>query len=325
MVFEKYFPYVTDAQRPECHAATIVELPSGDLLCAWYAGTREGAEDVAVLAARWESSLGRWREPDVVVDTPNQPEGNPVLFTDQWGHTWLFFVTIVEDGWAGARLKAMKSEDEGHTWSQTIVFDEPLGTMPRNKPYFLGEERVLLPLYDEATWRGFMYISDDRCQSWRRSGWIQSPSGCIQPSVYERSDGTLVALLRDRGRENVWRSQSRDGGETWSPCQATPIPNPNAATDVVLLSSGNVVLVFNDSRQRRTPLSLAWSEDEGDSWRLKLDVETDEGEFSYPAIIQDRAGRMHVVYTWKRERIAHVVLDEEWLVEHGEEYQPLQD
>lgn len=322
MVLERHMMYETDAERPECHCSTLVELPSGDLLGAWYAGSREGAADVAVMTARKPRQRGKWHAAEVVSDTPGQPEGNPVLFLDRWGHTWLFFVTITGAGWASARLQTLKSEDEGWTWEGPVVLGEPLGTMPRNKPFFADDERVLLPLYDETTWRGFVYISDDRCETWRRSGWMESPSGCIQPTLFSRGDGTLVALLRDRGREQVWRSESTDGGETWSPCVATALPNPNAAVDALLLDSGNVVLAFNDSREARTPLSLAWSEDWGETWPIKLDLETDPGEYSYPAVVQDSGGRIHVAYTWRRKAIAHVVLDEEWLVSHGTRYEP---
>jgi len=321
MQFERHFIYETDAQRPECHACTLVEVPSGDLLCAWYAGTREGASDVAILASRGLRALPRWRGPEVVADTPGKPDGNPVLFVDQWGHTRLFYVTIEGDDWKSAVLKTAKSEDEGRTWEEPVVLDEPPGTMPRNKPLLLDEQTILLPLYDETTWRSFVYISTDRCESWHRSGWIEAPTGCIQPTLFPRSDGTLVALLRDRAKKNVWRSESTDGGKTWSPCEATSLPNPNAAVDAVLLDTGNVVLAFNDTRERRTPLSLAWSRDGGLTWPVKLDLETEDGEFSYPAIIQDTAGLIHCAYTWRRKAIAHVTLDEAWLLEKGSRYQ----
>jgi predicted neuraminidase len=320
--FEKRFMYETDAKRPECHAATVAALPSGDLLGAWYAGTREGAADVAILAARWVRKTKEWQEARAVVDTPGLPEGNPVLFVDGSGYVWLFYVTLMGDGWVTSCLKAMRSEDEGQTWGRPVVFDEPQGTMPRNKPLCPDDDTVLLPLYDEATWRGFVYISTDRCVSWRRSGWIEAPTGCIQPTLFSRPDGVIVAFLRDRARKNVWRSESHDGGETWAPCVATPLPNPNAAVDTVLLDSGNLVVAFNDSREKRTPLSLAWSDDYGETWRIKVDIETEEAEFSYPAIIQDRAGLIHVAYTWRRKAIAHCVLDEDWILKNGVSYQP---
>ena len=76
MQFERHFIYETDAQRPECHACTLVEVPSGDLLCAWYAGTREGASDVAILASRGLRALPRWRGPEVVADTVSVLDGH---------------------------------------------------------------------------------------------------------------------------------------------------------------------------------------------------------------------------------------------------------
>ncbi|MBC7288948.1 MAG: exo-alpha-sialidase, partial [Armatimonadetes bacterium] len=158
MICERAFMYLATSTRPECHASTIVELPSGDLYGAWYAGTYEGHPDVAVLASRLSVRSGKWEPAIVLANTPGQPEGNPVLFmSPDRGRLFLFFVTIRCDGWRGAQLRAMWTPHEGLIWSQPYDFDqEPLGTMPRNKPILIGE-RVLLPLYDETTWRGFVY------------------------------------------------------------------------------------------------------------------------------------------------------------------------
>jgi predicted neuraminidase len=47
----------------------------------------------------------------------------------------------------------------------------------------------------------------------------------------------------------------------------------------------------------------------GKSWTPAVTLETEPGEFSYPAIIQAADGKVHVTYTWNRTKIAHAVID----------------
>jgi predicted neuraminidase len=42
---------------------------------------------------------------------------------------------------------------------------------------------------------------------------------------------------------------------------------------------------------------------------MVLALESEPGEYSYPAVIQSSDGLVHVTYTWRRERIRHVVID----------------
>jgi predicted neuraminidase len=54
---------------------------------------------------------------------------------------------------------------------------------------------------------------------------------------------------------------------------------------------------------------VAISED-GLSWEAALELEDSEiGRYSYPAVIQSSDGMVHVVYTWRRERIKYVKID----------------
>jgi predicted neuraminidase len=120
------------------------------------------------------------------------------------------------------------------------------------------------------------------------------------------------------GRVLVVRTS--DAGAHWTAPEKTVLPNPNSAVGGVLLAGGPLVLAFNNAEQNREELSLALSNDFGSSWRIARQLEgaslpphAPVPEYSYPWIMQDRAGDVHVLYTWGRSRIKHVVFNRAWL------------
>ncbi|QED80905.1 hypothetical protein FTV90_15530 [Escherichia coli] len=61
----------------------------------------------------------------------------------------------------------------------------------------------------------------------------------------------------------------------------------------------------------RSILSISRSNDNGKTWGNVLTLESQEGkEFSYPAIIQSSNGKIHITYTYNRESIKHITLEE---------------
>jgi predicted neuraminidase len=86
------------------------------------------------------------------------------------------------------------------------------------------------------------------------------------------------------------------------------LPNPNSGIDAVTLADGRHLLVYNHTARGRSPLNVAMSAD-GNVWKAACVLESEPGEYSYPAVIQTADGLVHVTYTWKRQRIRHVVLD----------------
>ena len=61
-----------------CHGPGMVELPNGDLLCCWFAGTFEGDADVHIVCARLPKGADKWEEPVDVSNDPTRSEQNPL-------------------------------------------------------------------------------------------------------------------------------------------------------------------------------------------------------------------------------------------------------
>src|ERR1700678_64914 len=84
------------------HASTLVELKNGDVLAAWFAGTKEGAPDVAIYGARLHG--GAWSAPVELARADKVACWNPVLFHTSDGRLWLYYKFGTKPAtWAGAR------------------------------------------------------------------------------------------------------------------------------------------------------------------------------------------------------------------------------
>jgi len=313
----------TEAPFRECHASTLVELPDGDLLAAWFGGKREGDPSVAIWGAR--RTRGAWSRPEVWAREPGVPCWNPVLFRAQHDRIWLFYKYGPSPrAWRGA----CRTSADGNTWSpSTYLPDGPpdveiLGPI-KNKPIRLANGDVLAGSSIEAatSWQCWVEISHDDCRTWRkygpisvaggvRDGVLGVPYGIIQPTVWEVGPGRLRMLTRSTEQISaICAASSEDGGHTWTMAQPTSLPNPNSGIDAVKMKDGTVALVYNHTRSGRTPLNIAFSHDDGSTWNAPYALEDEPGEYSYPAIIQTRDGLLHITYTWRRRRIKHVVLD----------------
>jgi predicted neuraminidase len=313
-VVEAEFVY-TEAPFASCHAATLAETRDG-LVAAWFGGTAEGNPDVGIWVARSEGQ--GWSRPAEVADG-RQDDGrrfpcwNPVLFQADSGPLLLFYkVGPSPKAWWGMRTA---SADGGRTWSPpTRLPDGILGPI-KNKPVRLPGGALLCPSSTEDRgWRVHLERTDDAGAHWTKTAppGDGTTFGVIQPTVLFHPGNRLQILCRSR-QGAVVESWSEDGGATWGSLSATPLPNPNSGIDAVTLKDGRALLIYNHTRRGRSPLNVALSDD-GKTWKAGPALETEPGEYSYPAVIQGADGRVHVAYTWKRRRIKHVVLDPAKLV-----------
>jgi predicted neuraminidase len=107
----------------------------------------------------------------------------------------------------------------------------------------------------------------------------------------------------------ICTATSDDAGVSWTSAVPTDLPNPNSGIDAVRLSDGRIVLCHNPVHTGRSPLALSVSGDDGQTWKPSTTLESEAGEYSYPAIIQADNGEVHLTYTWKRSRIKHWAID----------------
>lgn len=310
-----------------CHASTLAVLPDGSLFCAWFAGSREGADDVAIWGAR--RAGGAWQKPKML-QPGGTPHWNPVLFVRGDGAVLLFFK--VGRKIASWQTQVCVSRDGCRTWSpaRELVPGDRGGRGPvRNKPIVLSGGRWLAPAsLEDGPWRCFTDRSDDGGKTWQKSNEIFIPlsgmgagsadcrkipvseqsfsgRGAIQPTLWESEPGRVHMLMRTT-EELIFRSDSEDGGETWCPGYATGLPSNNSGIDLDRSEDGCLFLAYNPVGRNwgpRFPLCLACSEDNGITWKDIDTLEAEEGEYSYPSV-NCCGNSLFVTYTSNRTNIA---------------------
>jgi predicted neuraminidase len=314
---------------PYKHPAALTELENGDLYLVYYGGDAEYATDTGVFGARKKAGSPRWSRPQRIAKDPFRSLGNAVVWQAPDKVVWLFYVVRWGSTWSTSRIQAKISTDNAKTWSESFVLTEEEGTMVRGRPIVLSSGEYLLPVYHETgkdteivgadTTSRFLRF-DPKRRLWEPSGAITSKKGNLQPAIAEISPGYVVAYCRRGGGYDavtdgyIIRAESHDSGRTWTEGKDTPLPNPNAAVDLLKLQSGNLVLVYNDNMNERTPLTVALSTDGEKTWKFKRNISIAQIDHGYPYMIQARDGKIHIVYTTaKRTTIQHVVLDEAWI------------
>ncbi|MGH9432892.1 MAG: sialidase family protein [Terriglobia bacterium] len=320
LVSEFIFEHAPFAQ---CHASTLVELPDEEkptdrkapsvatrLLAAWFGGAREGDRSVAIWGAIRHN--GEWSAPRVLARKPGIPCWNPVLFAARDGKIWLFFkYGSSPKTWKGA----YRTSRDGVQWSDIRYLPDGILGPAKDKPVTLADGTILAGTSVETAWSWTCWVdrTTNDGASWQLIGPIKMHGwhhGIIQPTIWQMNDGEERMLVRS-SHDIGWiaESTSKDDGKHWSTPVDTSLPNPNSGIDAVKLKDGAVALAYNHARRDRSPLNLAFSFDDGKTWTAPLTIESGPGEFSYPAIIQSRDGKLHITYTWNRLRIKHVVVN----------------
>lgn len=289
--------------------ADALVLRDGRVMLAWTDFTGDGRADwsTARLSARISVDQGEtWGERFTLqenIGTMNVME--PDLLRLKSGK--VLFVFLRKNSPADCAPMVRVSRDDAKTFSKPV----PMAIAPspsytgynHDRAIQLKSGRILMPLFFTLDYRvdphirSRVYYSDDEGSSWKPSETIldlpQSKAGAQEPGVVELKDGRVMLWVRtDLGR--IYRAYSHDKGKTFS--ELKPIPELDSPLSPQSIKrhpkSGDLILVWNNSPNKRFPLSTAVSRDEGLTWeRIKVLDETPGATFAYTSIewLRDRA------------------------------------
>jgi len=328
--------WLPDTGAPSVHAASLIALKDGAVRAFWFAGSREGAADVAIYSSVYDAKTSNWSAPTVVMDRISAEKGlsryiaklgNPVPSRLADGRLQLFFVTVSIGGWAGSSISVVTSDDEGLTWSNPQrLISSPLlnlSTLVKSPPIQFNDGLLGIPAYHE--WIGrfgeFLRVEAGQVIDKRR---MSSGRGAIQPLVFVNDAQDASAYFRQTRSTGLPKqipvSITQNSGQTWLPAPDLTIANPNSAVAGLVLNSGPRILVLNNIETGRYRLALMMNDGKSEQWRTIELLEDDEAapeihrkEFSYPYLLSVDGGGVHLVYTWDRKKIRHRYFSDAWL------------
>jgi len=290
-------------------------VPDGKLWLMW-TSQESGNQDSAVVMRRISSDGGySWGPIELFIDTPGTFVRQPpvILENGDWLLTVFYCVHVPGQKWVGNKdYSAVKiSSDQGKTWKE-IVVPGSLGCVHMNIIDLGGGSLVA---FFRSRWADHVYTtrSRDWGKTWDAAEPTELPNNNSSIQVCRLLNGHLAMVFNNMNAENCTErrvSLYDDIGEDDTPAK---VEDPTAKT------------AFWGAP--RAPLSIALSLDDGKSWPIVKDLEVGDGycmtnnskeainrEYSYPSIKQSIDGKLHITYTYFRQRIKYVCIDESWIL-----------
>lgn len=328
------FSLIPSGPFSTAHAPTVTKLENGDLLCAWFAGSFEGSPDISIVLSKFDHLSQEWNEPKIISQDDTRSEQNPSFFHAPDNSVWLIYTS--QEGRQPDKdnmqftsiIKYQKTSDNGESWSEPEVLFNQQGTFARQAIQVLSNGRWIFStwvcedsefgLTNDPT---VMHVSDDEGLTWKEVRMPDS-NGRVHANVIELENGHLVAFMRSRFADYIYRSESTDYGDSWTAPEPTTLPNNNSSVSAIKLDNGAIAIAYNANSANnpekgkvawpglRNPVVVSVSEDAGKTWPIGRIIEHAEGfigvenktnnsQFEYPTIYQDPQGYLHLVYAYK--------------------------
>lgn len=273
------------------HAANLLPLPNGDLLCTWFGGTQEGIADISAYYSRLKKGSQTWTKAVKLSNDATRSEQNPLFFLAPDNVLWLLYTAQIAGNQDTAIVRYRQSHDFGETWGpiKTLLEDPNKGIFIRQPITVMPNGDWLLPVFyciakPGEKWVGSydtsgVMISKDNGKTWFNVD-VPDSLGCVHMNILLLKDNSLYALFRSRWADNIYASRSTDGGYHWSTPIATNLPNNNSSIQATVLNNGHIALVFNQSSAKDaiTRRISLYDEIEDESCANKKEAEIIDGQ-----------------------------------------------
>ncbi len=294
----------------------LFQAPDGKLWLL-YTAQLSGHQNTSIVRRRISSDHGHtWGPIDTLFDEPGTFVRQPIVIAADGAWLCPVFMCRVAPGerWSGNDdiSVVMRSTDGGTSWTPHEV-PGSVGCVHMNIQ--LLADGSLIALF-RSRWADHIYAS--RSKDGR--GW-SAPEPLTLPN--NNSSIQFVALANGHLGLVFNNSSAKESVER----RASLYDDIEDAED-----SGTLVAQAASSRGTafwgapRAPMTLAISTDGGRTWPIARNLETGDGycmtnnsaeklnrEFSYPSIAQSPDGRLHIAYTYFRQRIKYVSVTEDWV------------
>jgi predicted neuraminidase len=294
--------------NPRNSEADMLQLKDGRLMLAWIDFQGAGGSDwaKAVISAMYSRDQGRTRGVKVTLQE-NIGEMNvmePDLLRLRSGK--VLFLFCRKNSEADCAPMVRLSTDDARTFSAPRPM--PITPSPsytgfnHDRAIQLKSGRILMPVFYTPDYRiqkrilTRVYISDNEGADWKPSTTIvdipESKAGAQEPGVIELKDGRVLMWIRN-STGKIYKCYSKDAGETWSTPEPMNVQSPLSPQSIKRHpKTGDLLLVWNNSPDKRYPLTAATSRDEGETWTRGRDLDTTpDHTFAYTSIefLKDRA------------------------------------
>jgi predicted neuraminidase len=280
---------VLEDERPQpLTSSSLLELDDSETLVVWAEGT-----DPEIWSARRVE--GSW-QPPVRVIGKGIPASEPALFSDPEGD-----IHLVYDAGEEGVTRIITSPDGGLTW------EEPRNLLPVDMSRSSFGNRVLVsssgewfifssvPVGDAV--EVFVDISSDSGKTWQRNRVSSLEDEIVRSVLWESSPGVFHIFI-GTGSGVMLRSDSGDGGSTWSPVYDTDLQCSQGRIDLATMEDGELALVQQAAGAGGDDAKLAviLSEDNGRTWPHEYLLEEGSASACSPSIIPSPEG-ISLTYT----------------------------